>query len=266
MGILGGATPTWFGGAGNLTIQSGTGNSRRLAVQTTTSGGVATTFLRANELQQALFADGAAATPAIGWAADSLLGFYRLGTAGAADTIAISANGVQQIKIAAAGILRLPLLPAEGSTKNAMCWDGVTFNVTQNAAATCTVSSARFKQNIRVFPVADARRIVNKLHASSYSERQGGRLAIGIIAEQADSADWRLASRDTKGRVTSTNYEEVTSLLVTVVKDQQRVIDSLRAAPTLRSELGNPWLLLAVGGAAVATAVAARRKPAAIAA
>lgn len=46
------------GGAGNMTITSGTGNSRTMQLQTTTSGGVATTFLTGNADQSATFAAG----------------------------------------------------------------------------------------------------------------------------------------------------------------------------------------------------------------
>lgn len=50
-----GAT-TITGGAGNMTIVSGTGNSRTLILQSTTAGGVATTFLTGNADQSATFA------------------------------------------------------------------------------------------------------------------------------------------------------------------------------------------------------------------
>lgn len=50
------------GGASNMTITSGTGNSRTMALQTTTSGGVATTFLTGNADQSATFAAGVTLT------------------------------------------------------------------------------------------------------------------------------------------------------------------------------------------------------------
>lgn len=48
---------TLTGGAGNMTITAGTGNSRTLALQSTTSGGTATTFLTGNADQSATFAN-----------------------------------------------------------------------------------------------------------------------------------------------------------------------------------------------------------------
>lgn len=55
----GGSINTIVGGAGNMTITAGTGNSRTLALQSTTSGGVATTFLTGNADQSVTFAAGA---------------------------------------------------------------------------------------------------------------------------------------------------------------------------------------------------------------
>jgi hypothetical protein len=57
-GISFAATNSITGGAGNMTITAGTGNSRTIALQTTTSGGVATTFLTGNADQSATFAAG----------------------------------------------------------------------------------------------------------------------------------------------------------------------------------------------------------------
>ena len=55
---------TMTGGAGNMTITSGTGNSRTMALQTTTSGGVATTALTLNAAQGAAIAGTTEATTA----------------------------------------------------------------------------------------------------------------------------------------------------------------------------------------------------------
>lgn len=54
--ISGTGSWTLTGGAGNMTIVSGTGNSRTMILQTTTSGGTATTFLTGNADQSATFA------------------------------------------------------------------------------------------------------------------------------------------------------------------------------------------------------------------
>lgn len=54
------------GGAGNMTITSGTGNSRTMILKSTTSGGVATTFLTGNADQSATFANTVNATTFVG--------------------------------------------------------------------------------------------------------------------------------------------------------------------------------------------------------
>lgn len=66
------------GTAGNMTIIAGTGNSRTLTLQSTTSGGVATTGLTINAAQQIITGiGGTAALPAIAFAADATTGFRR---------------------------------------------------------------------------------------------------------------------------------------------------------------------------------------------
>lgn len=79
--IRGGASPTIFGGAGDMTIQAGTGNSRNLTLQTTTSGGVATTAVRYNPVQQSLMPSGAITRPAYSFSGDTLSGMSLNGTA-----------------------------------------------------------------------------------------------------------------------------------------------------------------------------------------
>lgn len=54
--VSGGAAAGITGGAGNMTITAGTGNSRTMALQTTTSGGTATTALTLSATQTATFA------------------------------------------------------------------------------------------------------------------------------------------------------------------------------------------------------------------
>lgn len=54
--LSGGAAFSLTGGAGNMTITSGTGNSRTMILRTTTSGGTATTALTLNADQTATFA------------------------------------------------------------------------------------------------------------------------------------------------------------------------------------------------------------------
>lgn len=75
--LTGSANPNIIGGAGNMTIQAGTGNSRRLALQTTTSAGAATDAVRFNELQQTLLATAGGGKPSLAFAADTNRGWSR---------------------------------------------------------------------------------------------------------------------------------------------------------------------------------------------
>lgn len=79
------------------TIRSQAGASKRLVVQTTTSGSALTTALRFNELQQSLNATGTAGNPSISFAADTNTGFYSLSNA---DTIGVATGGVRSLAFA----------------------------------------------------------------------------------------------------------------------------------------------------------------------
>lgn len=101
LGVRGGSSPTWFGGTGNTTIQAGTGNSRKLILQTTTSAGTATTAIRFNEIQQSLHADGTNTAPSIGFASDTATGIYT----DVAGRIAFTTIGTKRMHINSGGLI-----------------------------------------------------------------------------------------------------------------------------------------------------------------
>ena len=180
LGIRGGASPTIFGGAGNMTIQAGTGNSRNMLLQATNGSGTATTAITAKF-----------------------------------DTVRVHDEVV------------LAAITASSGTPNAVCIDATSKQLTENAASSCVVSSARFKRNIVDLTTPTASRIVSQLRPRAFTYRQGGRQAIGLIAEEADTVDHRLATRNSNGQINSVNYEQVTIALLKVVQDQQRRLDAL---------------------------------------
>lgn len=94
-----GAT-TITGGAGNMTITSGTGNSRTLALQSTTSGGIATTFLTGNADQSATFANTVNATTFVGTLTGNASTATALATARAIN--GVNFDGTSAITVAAA--------------------------------------------------------------------------------------------------------------------------------------------------------------------
>lgn len=85
-------TSAWnlTGGAGNMTIVSGTGNSRTLTLQTTTSGGTATTALTLAADQSATFANTVNATTFVG----ALTGNASTATSATSATTATTATNI----------------------------------------------------------------------------------------------------------------------------------------------------------------------------
>lgn len=86
------------GGASSMTITAGTGNSRTLALQSTTSGGTATTFLTGNADQTVTFASGftAAGASSIGTGNAFTTGTIELG---AASDTTLARSGAGQVSI-----------------------------------------------------------------------------------------------------------------------------------------------------------------------
>ena len=228
LGIRGGASPTIFGGAGNMTIQAGTGNNRTLTLQTTTTAGTATTALTLDSAQNTVIpatkrlcldgASGVCGNTFINEAASDQINVTVGGTA-----TTIFGSGYSSFT----AVVNMTGLTAASGTPNSICMNAATEEVTVNAALTCTVSAARFKKNIIDLSLPTATRIVTQLRPRTFTYREGGRRAIGLIAEQADTVDTRLSTRNADGQINSVNYEQVSIVLLKVVQDQQRRLDAL---------------------------------------
>lgn len=257
--VDGGASTKLTGGAGNMTIVAGTGNSRTMTLQTTTSAGTAKNTLVLGADSSATFL-GKVVTPFVtleqGGAVlirGNKAGAFAIrpqssngtlilgsGTAGGLDknTLVLGADSsatflgkvIPGDTLRSAKPVRFTALTAASGTPNTVCIDATTKEITENAATSCVVSSARFKTDIKLLPNSEANRIVMGLKPSTFTYRDGGRKAIGLIAEQADSVDSRLASRDAQGRVNSVNYEQVTILLLSTVQQLRAEVDSLKKA------------------------------------
>ncbi len=98
LGIRGGASPTLFGGAGNLTIQSGTGNSRTMTLQSTTSAGTVKNNLVLGAdssvafIGQHLGGNGSNSAPSYSFTNSANTGFYLINN-GTTDTLDLALNG-----------------------------------------------------------------------------------------------------------------------------------------------------------------------------
>ena len=191
--LSGGATALLTGGAGNMTVIAGTGNSRTFTLQTTTSGGTATTALTADATQLVTMAARATVT----------------------DTLRLSGKAIASALTAAAG------------TPNSVCINAATKEITENAALTCTVSSLRYKRNVQPLSQATAKSIVGRLRPVTFEYRSGGRSAFGLIAESVDSVDKRLVSYDAQKRPNAVNYEQLAVLLLSEVQRLRKSVDSL---------------------------------------
>lgn len=125
-------TGAWniIGGAGNMTIISGTGNSRTMILQTTTSGGTATTALTLAADQSATFANTVNATTFVG----ALTGNSSTATSAATLTTARNIQGVSFNGSAAIDIINgTGFVKATGTT---LSYDNSTYLTTASAAST----------------------------------------------------------------------------------------------------------------------------------
>lgn len=243
--VSGGASATILGGAGNMTIIAGSGNSRTVTIQTTNGGGVAqtnatfaadqtTTFnstVQVGGSGQFRSPNGSAATPGHAFANATGSGMYVETTANP-DTLGFTSQGAAFLKGISDTLIvwneaKAPSLTAASGTPNTVCIDATSKQILENAASNCTVSSRRFKTDIRPLSYSQASYITRNLQPSTFTYRQGGRKAIGLIAEQADSVDSRLATRDSQGRINSVNYEQVTVVLLRQVQELQARLDRM---------------------------------------
>lgn len=304
--LSGGASAKLIGGAGNMTILAGTGNSRSLTLQITNSSGTATNVLSgtiAGTNAQANIANGRVnifdMTPNTGdFTTDfaSILGMpsgttcgttnavigktdtrtsgicftgtsvgvqvsstqrFLMGWNGSATTLTGSTGNM--IVLAGTGNNRnLTLqssnasgtattfaqgggdtlilaghaifsgLTAASGTPNTVCIVAAGKQITENAATSCVVSSARFKKNIKPLVLDSAYAIVRRLTPVTFEMKDGGRPSIHVIAEQADSISKRLSFYDAQGRVNSVDDGSILSAVLRVVQQQQLAIDSLR--------------------------------------
>ena len=119
-------------------------------------------------------------------------------------------------------------LTATGATSNTLCIDSVTKEVTQNNAATCTVSSQRFKHDI--LDLNEGLNAVMALRPVSFKLNSNEEDHIGFIAEEVNLVDPRLVFYDSGTTVPrGVRYEEVTALLAKAIQEQQIRIQALES-------------------------------------
>lgn len=223
LSVVNASGTTLVGGAGSMAIVAGTGNSRGLTLYATNSSGAEVSVASFTAGSTSLRSEAGGGTA---WAFANA----TTSTLGVAGTNFITNTNAGSDTTTLAMRLRAPALTAASGTPNTVCIDATTKELLENAAATCTVSSARYKRNIRPLSYAQAQRIVMGTVPATFTYRNGGRDAIGFIAEQVDTIDKRLTVRDKDGKPNAVNYEQLVPALVLMVQRQQKTIDSLTTA------------------------------------
>ena len=84
-------------------------------------------------------------------------------------------------------------------------------------------SSLRYKD--QVSPFAGGLQLVKRLQPIAFRWRENGQSSFGLGAEDVEQVDPRLAYRNDAGAVEGVRYDQVTTLLINSVKQQQEMID-----------------------------------------
>lgn len=131
------------GGASSMTITAGTGNSRTLALQSTTSGGTATTFLTGNADQTVTFASGftAAGASSIGTGNAFTTGTIELGAASDTTLSRVSA-GVIAVEGVNVVLTTVATLSSLSSVNGQTISSAASFTGTVNAATGYQIGGA----------------------------------------------------------------------------------------------------------------------------
>jgi hypothetical protein len=97
----------------------------------------------------------------------------------------------------------------------------LTFSLTRCA------SSIRFKENVYSF--GDGLRVLQQLRPVAYTWKSTGVPAIGLIAEEVNEVEPRLAQREPDGEVFGVKFDSVTAVAVSAVQEQQIQIEAQRS-------------------------------------
>lgn len=136
-------------------------------------------------------------------------------------------NQLDPLKIGTAGTITMANLTAASGTPNSVCINSATKEITENAALTCTVSSARFKDNIR--DQGPALPFVLALHPVRYTMKGYTEELLGLTAEEVAVLDPRLVSYDDQGRPHAVRYEHMVSVLAKALQETTARLEALEA-------------------------------------
>lgn len=128
-------------------------------------------------------------------------------------------------KLDTTGNVRHTSLTAAAATKNSVCIDAATKEVMENAASSCLVSSARFKNDIT--PQGVSLPLLMQLKPSQFAMNDTGEKRLGLIAEDIMKIESRLVDLDTGKLPYSVRYQELVSVVIKGIQEQQDTITNL---------------------------------------
>ena len=139
-------------------------------------------------------------------------------------TVSSAATSGAGISLSTLGRVFTASLTAEGGTKSTLCIDPATNEVESNAAATCTVSSLRYKDWISDLTCTEADRIVTAMRPAIFKDKDGGDgPRFGFAAEWVERVDRRLVDYS-NGKPHSVDYERYAAVLTKAQQCSERRI------------------------------------------
>lgn len=125
-----------------------------------------------------------------------------------------------------------PLLQnVTAATSGAVCYTSSTGRITYDNTSTCLVSSKRFKHSISPYR-SNALEIVERLRPVTFEYNLDLHMMpgvrIGLLAEDVAKLDPRLVVKDEQGQVNKINLQDLVTVLVKAIQQQQSEIQSLQ--------------------------------------
>lgn len=111
------------------------------------------------------------------------------------------------------------------------------FNLADLVISRCTASSIRFKENVRKF--SNGLDLISRLSPVyfDWKPEYGGKLDMGLIAEDVAAVEPLLATYNLKGEIEGVKYDRIGVVLINAVKAQQAEIESLKKRVEMLSAL-----------------------------
>ncbi|MBX3289726.1 MAG: tail fiber domain-containing protein [Acidobacteria bacterium] len=124
-------------------------------------------------------------------------------------------GGVDRLAISPTGLLSVANL--SGSVSTHVCWD------TSSGYFSFCSSSIRYKTNVDNY--SGGPDVLKKLRPVSFEWKNNGRREIGFIAEEVAAVAPHLAFKNKEDIIEGVSYDQITTVLVDVVKQQQDRIE-----------------------------------------